>query len=309
MFDVVGIGASSVDFVYRLPSWPRPDAGVAKLRIAERSIRCGGQTATAMAACARLGLRAAYLGAVGDDGDGGRVPLRLNELGVDISHVIVRHGGRSGYAVILVDEASGERVVLWERDPALALQDREIPASVIAGARLVHVDDVDEPAAFRAAQIAREAGVPVTSDIDRVTPRTRELLALVTYPIVAEQVPVELTGERDPRRALLALAAALPGRLLCVTLGPHGAMARAGDRIIAVPGHRVKAVDTTGAGDVFRAGFIYGVLHEWPIDRIVEFANATAAVSCTKPGAIDGVPDMDEAMRIMAQGRRSTAQS
>lgn len=306
MFDVVGVGANSIDFVYRLPSWPRPEAGSSKLRVRERAVRCGGQTATAMATCGRLGLRAKYVGVVGADEHGQRMRERLMGLGVNVDHVVVRESTENANAAILVDEASGERIVLWDRGMALALREEELPRAAIAAARVLHVDDVDEEAAIRAARIAREAGVPTTTDLDRVTPRTAELLSLVDYPIVAENVPPALTGEPDQERALRALRRRHPG-LLTVTLGASGAAALDGDRFIRVPAAAVTAVDTTGAGDVFRAGFIYGLVRGWEPERIIRFANAAAGVSCTRPGAIDSAPALDDVMRLLAESEEKTA--
>lgn len=300
VFDVVGVGANSIDFVYRLPSWPRPEAGLSKLPVRERTERCGGQTATATAACARLGLRVKYVGVVGADVYGARIVERLAGLGVDVSDVIRREGAMNASAAILIDEGSGERIVLWERSRALALHTSELPRDAIETARAVHVDDVDDPAAVATARIARQAGVPITTDLDRVTDRTQELVSLASHPIFAEQVPTELTGETDPERALRALRRAHPG-LLTVTLGAKGAAALDGDRFITIPGHHVRAVDTTGAGDVFRGGFLYGLVRGWSADRILQFANAAAAVSCTKPGAIDGAPALND-VKLLLEG-------
>jgi sugar/nucleoside kinase (ribokinase family) len=160
------------------------------------------------------------------------------------------------------------------------------------------VDDVDQPAAIRSAGIARAAGLPVTSDIDRVNDQTEKLIAAVTIPIFAEHVPEELTGIRDPERALRKMRA-LHGGLLCVTLGARGAMALDGDVPHYSAGFKVHAVDTTGAGDVFRGGFIHGLLQRWPTDRVLRFANAAAAASCMTLGALNGVPDLAQIERLL----------
>jgi sugar/nucleoside kinase (ribokinase family) len=300
-WDVVGLGANSVDFVHLLPGYPQPFGSFAKMRIEKQEILCGGQTATAMCACARLGLRAKYAGVTGTDDNGRRVRRELERRGIDLSDVIIRDA-QNQFAVILVDETTGDRIVLWDRDERLVVRDREIPAESIAASRVLHVDDVDQGAAIRAAAIARAAGVHATSDIDRITDRTEELIAAVTIPIFAEHVPAHVTGENDPERALRKLRAKHDG-LLCVTLGDRGAMALDGDRLHYVPAFHVNALDTTGAGDVFRAGFIYALLRGAPPDEILRFANAAAAVSCTRLGALGGIPELREVEDMMASGQ------
>ena len=275
--DVVGIGENSVDVILRADG--------------TRRISPGGQIATALCTCAALGLRAAYVGVFGDDDRGRCVRDELNRRAVDTSRAAVRPS-RNRYALILVD-GTGERTVFWQRDKKLQLSAADIERDVITSARLVHVDNVDEEAALHAARIARDAGVHVTTDIDRVTPSTIELVETASVPILAEHVPHALTGESDPESALRALRHRHRG-MLCVTLGARGAMLLDGDRLHHAPAFPVTPVDTTGAGDVFRGAFIYGLIQGQPPERILRFANAAAAVSCTREGAIGGVPTREE---------------
>jgi len=288
-----------VDYVYRLPASPRADSPTAKMRISSHSMQCGGQMATALSACAAMGLRTAYLGAMGDDPNGTRIRDELVRRGIDLTHCVVRRGVNQ-FAVIAVEEKTGERIVLWDRDDCLLLTPSEVSARAVASARLVHVDDVDQEAAILAATLAREAGVPATSDIDRVTDRTDALVDAVSVPIFAEHVPPAITGEDDPERALRKLRRRHPG-LLCITLGPRGSVILDGDQMIHEPAIPVHAVDTTGAGDVFRAAFIHALLRGESARDILRFANATAAVSCMRPGAIASVPTLEEANAAMEQ--------
>jgi sugar/nucleoside kinase (ribokinase family) len=297
-FDVVGLGASCIDQVCRLPVFPEAGGPRAKVRMQDQTRTCGGQVATALATCASLGLRAAYLGAIGPDDDGRRIRGELEARGIDVGHV-EPSAAPSATATILLD-ATGDRIVLWYRDPALRYPPDRLPAAVIASARVLHVDDVDVPAAIEAARIARAHGVTITCDIDHVTPGTRELLQLVSHPVFAESVPLELTGETDPATALRALRRIHPGRLV-VTVGERGALALDGDTLVAAPGFPVTVVDTTGAGDVFRGGYIYGLVRGWSLERQLWFANAAAAVSCTKPGAMGGVPALAEVEDLLAR--------
>jgi sulfofructose kinase len=303
-WDVVGVGANSVDYVHLLPGYPQPFGSFAKMKIQRQQILCGGQMATAMCTCARLGLRAKYVGVTGTDANGRRVRVELQKRGIDLSDVIIRDA-QNQFAVILVDETNGDRIVLWDRDDRLMMRDRDIPAEAIAQARVVHVDDVDQRAAIRAAQIAREHGIEITSDIDRLTDQTRELIDAVTIPIFAEHVPTRTTAIPDQEDALAALRQP-QHRMLCVTLGERGAMALDDSGMHHAPAFHVDAVDTTGAGDVFRAGFIYALLRAWPTDDILRFANAAAAVSCTRLGALAGIPALEEVEALVASGNVRT---
>jgi len=299
-WDVVGIGANSVDFVNLLPAYPQQHGSFAKMRIRKQTVSCGGQMATALTTCASLGLRAKYVGVTGTDENGRRVREEMAVRTVDMVDAIIRDAPNQ-FALILVDESSGERIVLWDRDERLVLRERELPVEAIGASRLVHVDDVDQEAAIRAAGLAREAGLPVTSDLDRLTDRTPALVAAVTVPIFAEHMPPALTGEPDQERALRKVRAGHDG-LLVVTLGQYGAMALEGDRVHHASGFKVEAVDTTGAGDVFRGGFIFGLLNGWPVEQVLRFANAAAAVSCTRLGALNGVPTREETMHLLEAG-------
>lgn len=301
-WDVVGVGANSVDFVNLLPGYPQPFGAFAKMQIRERRVLCGGQTATAMSTCASLGLRSKYVGVSGTDDNGRRIRTELTTRNVDIADLIIRDA-ENQFAVILVDETTGERIVLWDRDDKLRLRDRELPIEALAAARVVHVDDVDDDAAIRAARIGREAGALVTSDIDRLTPRTEELAASVTHAIFAQHVPTRLSGLNDMEGALRKLRKTLDN-VLVVTMGEHGAMALEGDRLYHEPAFKVHAVDTTGAGDVFRGGFIYALVNGQPIDQALRTANAAAAVSCTRLGALNGVPTLAEVRELMAANVR-----
>ena len=296
-WDVIGIGENSVDSVNLLPGYPQPSGPSAKMRIRERHVLCGGQMATAMCACASLGLRAKYVGVTGTDDNGRRIRAELHGRSVDISDLVIRDV-ENRFAVILVDENTGDRMVLWDRDDRLRLRESELPVDALARTAVVHVDDVDDEVAIRAARLAREAGAMVTSDIDRLTPRTEELAATVTHAIFAQHVPTALTGIADTEAALRSLRKTLDN-VLVVTMGEHGASALDGDRFYHEPAFAVHAVDTTGAGDVFRGGFIYALVNGQPMDQALRTANAAAAVSCTRLGALNGVPTLAEVRELM----------
>ena len=293
-FDVVGIGENSVDVVCRIPGLPSANS---KMPITSRRLLTGGQVATAMCTCARLGVRASYVGTFGNDDQARTIRETLQAYGVDTAHALTRDVPNR-CAVILIDDRTGERSVLWERDPALVLRPDDLPLDVIRAARVVHVDNIDEETAIAAARLARAAGAEVTTDIDVITARTPDLVAAATFPIFAEHVPAALTGEPDPERALRQLRQRHDGRL-CVTLGARGALMLDGDRLYQTAGFAVEAVDTTGAGDVFRGALIVALLRGDGPEEMLRFACAAAAVSCTREGAIGGVPSAADVTEVL----------
>jgi sulfofructose kinase len=295
VIDVVGVGANSVDFVYRLPSFPEPDSPFAKLRITEHLTSCGGQMTTALATCAAMGLRTSYIGTIGSDSNATFMREELARRGIDTAYAVARNAANP-FAVILLDDRHGERVVLWHRDGAMTLSPGEIDRKAVTAARLLHVDDVDVAASIEAANLARAAGRPVTSDIERTTDDVQALIDAVTIPIFAEHVPAELTGETNLPRALERLRRS-HHTMLCVTLGARGALLLAGHEVIHEPGISVHTVDTTGAGDIFRGAFVYALLGGEPPREIVRFANAAAALSCARIGAMSSIPPLPEIER------------
>jgi len=238
---------------------------------------------------------------VSRDENGTLILEALRRRGVDTSRAIVRPGTNPFAVILVADEATvhGERIVLWKRPDEMKLSPADVPADVASGARFMFVDDVDMEAAIAAGKAGIAAGLPVTTDIEAVKPGTDRLMRAVTIPIFAEQVPRALTGEIEPEAALRVLRNR-HGGLLCVTLGARGAAALAGDEFIYQPGFQVDAIDTTGADDIFRAGFIYATLRgDAPAD-VLRFACAAAAVSCTRRGAINSVPSLDDVAALLS---------
>jgi len=295
MLDVVGVGTNSVDEVLQLSVAASAVPAGGKARVTERRFLCGGQTATVTAACAALGLRSGYLGAFGSDEHGRLVRNALKSCGVDLRGAIDCDAPNRG-AVILVDP-HGTRTVFWHRSDRLRVAFNELRPSAME-ARVVHVDDDDPELALHAATVARAAGSVVTSDLEHVADCIEQLIASVSYPIFEQKLPSLLTGEQDPERALRKLRR-LNGGVLVMTLAEQGSVALDGDVFYAAPAFKVSVVDGTGAGDVFRAGFIYGLLQKWTVPDMLRFANAAAACSCTRLGAIPSVPALGEIRSLL----------
>ena len=294
-FDVAGVGTNSVDHVLMLAESLQRVSETGKSRVAVQHRFFGGQTATAVCACAALGLRARYVGVFGSDEDGQLMREALHARGIDTS-AAVKSDGLNRQAVILV-YPDGRRTVLWHRPDHLTVAASRMGA-VALDARVLHLDDDDPGLALAAARAAAASQMEITADLEHAGDATEQLIAAVTYPIFEQTFPARITGESDPERALRKLRRITPN-LMCVTLGDAGAAALEGDRFHHSPAFAVDAVDTTGAGDVFRGAFIYGLLQGWDVPARLRFANAAAAVSCTRLGAIPSVPNLAEVEELL----------
>jgi sulfofructose kinase len=299
--DVVGVGLNATDTVIRLPHFPTLDS---KLEILSAERRAGGQTASAIAACQRWGLRTRYVGKIGDDEAGKFQRDEMNRDGV-YAHWITAPGCMSQSAFILVDEKSGERTVLWKRDPQIALQPQDLRAEWIADARVLVVDGHDTAASTQAAKWAREAGALVVGDFDNRYPGVERLLEYIDFAITSRDFPARLTGERDLLKSLPKMHAEFKCCLTGATLGRLGVLVWNGVKFRLCPGFRVRVVDTTGAGDIFHGAFAYGLVRGWPMGEILEFSCAAAGLNCEGHGARGGIATLVEIDELRHRGDRS----
>jgi sulfofructose kinase len=299
-FDVVGVGLNATDTLLILPHFP---AYAGKVPFTDEILSPGGQVASAMVTCARLGLRVKYIGTVGND-ERGRIQMEsLQGSGINIDHVIERDGPNQT-AYILIDSKTGERTVLWRREDCLRLEPEDITPERITCARMLHIDGHDTAAVGRAAEIARKAGIPVTVDVDTIYHGFDKVLQNVDYLVASSEFPVQWTNERDPFKALELLQEEYGMRVAAMTLGAHGALARVDGRFVYSPAFVVNCVDTTGAGDVFHGAFCYAVLQGLPMREALDLSNAMAALNCTKLGARGGIQALEDARALMVRAER-----
>ena len=297
--DVVGVGLNATDTL--IPVHHYPAAG-SKVEFRSANVLPGGQVATAMVACQSWGLRTRYVGKVGDDLAATLHRSEFARLGVE-THLLTAPGCPSQQAFILVDDA-GERTVLWKRDDRLALQPNDLKRDWILEARALHLDGHDTAAATLAATWAHSAGIPVIADLDELYPSVDALLPLIDYLITSRDIPGRISGESDLRKSLPAVRTRYGGRLAAATLGQEGVLAYDGAQFHYAPAFRVDTVDTTGAGDIFHAGFIYGLLQGWALPRQLEFACAAAALNCTGIGARGHIAPIAETEHLIGTGQR-----
>jgi sulfofructose kinase len=297
--DVVGVGLNATDTLIPVAHYPERGS---KVEFHSAKVLPGGQVATAMVACQQWGLRTRYVGKVGDDTAAELHRAEFARLGVE-AHLFTATGCSSQQAFILVDD-SGERTVLWKRDERLTLRADELQEEWIVNARALHVDGHDTIVATKAAFFARSHGTPTIADLDELYPGVEALLKNIDYLITSRDIPGRLMGEPDLRKSLRAVRERFGCRLTAATLGEEGVLAWDGKQFHYAPAFRVQPVDTTGAGDIFHAGFIYGLLQGWPLRRQLDFACAAAALNCTAVGARGGIQSVESIDQLIATGAR-----
>jgi len=295
-FDVVGMGLNSVDFLSVVPEFPTLNS---KMEILRFSRQGGGQVATAMVALSRWGVRTKYVGKVGEDELGQFSLHSIRQEGVDVSSVTTEPNATNQFATIIVDGASGERTILWNRDERLMYREGELRKEEICSGKLLHLDGHDIHAAIQCARWAKEEGIPTVVDLDKVEPLTSQLIKKIDFVITSSRFPTLFTGNSDREKALLEMQRQTPG-FLCATLGREGAIALVNGEFFHAEAFKVKAVDTTGSGDVFHAGFIYGLLQNWEVREILKFANAVASLKCRELGGRKGIRTLKEIQNFLA---------
>ncbi len=299
LVDLVGVGLNATDTLISLPSYPERGA---KVEYSHASILPGGQTASAVIACQTWGLTTRYVGKLGDDDAANLHRREFARAGVDACVITVENAA-SPQSLVIVD-AGGERTVFGRRDPRLVLQPEDLDRSWIVNARALHVDGLETAAATLAAGWARAAGIPVIADLDELYAGVEELIDNVDYLIVSRDFPTRLSGKRNLEDALRHMKRRYGCTVTAATLGQDGVLAWDGSTFHLRPAYRVPVADTTGAGDIFHAGFIYGLLQGWPLSRQLDFACAAAALNCTAPGARGGIGPIQAVEELMATASR-----
>jgi sulfofructose kinase len=296
--DAVGVGVNAVDTLIRLPRFPASDS---KLEFSESAVMPGGQVASAMIACQKWGLSTRYVGKIGDDDYGEMHREEFAKAGVE-AHLIRAVGCASQSSFILVDESSGDRTVLWKRDARVALHPEDLQREWIIGAKALLVDGHDTEAATLAARWAREAGIPVTADLDNLYPGVQALLENVDFMVSSKEFPERLTGERDLSKSLPLIQKKFKNRLTAATLGRDGVLAWDGSNFKYHPTYRIDAIDTTGAGDIFHAAFVYAQLEGMQFEEQLSFSCAAAGLNCTGSGARGHLASLEEIRNLMRDG-------
>lgn len=297
-FDAVGFGLNAVDHLIVVPEYPAFDT---KMRLLEHKQSAGGQTASAMVSLQRLGLRTAYAGRFGSDAEGHFGLATLQDEGVNVDFAEVVEGATNQIAFITIDARNGERTIVWDRDDSLAYQPEDAPVEFGSLGRVLHIDAHDPPACLQLARAARESGTIVSADIDNVYPGLPELLPFIDLMIGSKEFPHRVTGIADRRTALIELKSRYGCAITGMTLGTAGAVVYCDGQFIESPAFEAPGgcKDTTGAGDAFHGGFLYGLLRGDDLETSMRFGNAVAAMKCSELGARTSLPTQAQLQKFL----------
>ncbi len=256
--------------------------------------------ATALVTLARLGISCAFFGVIGDDDLGEKARHSLAAEGVDTAGVVVRAHADTQAAFIVIEQGSGKRTIFWRRSSGPPLRGDELEAGFLDGSDFLLLDGLMADVSLHAARLARDRNVPIMLDAGRVRPGMLEIAGLCDYVVAAEQFALDL-GWNGTLEAFSELARRLGAGVVTITLGERGSITCCNGEIFRVPAFAVEAADTTGAGDVFHGGYVFGLLRGWEVRDAVIFASAAAAMKCRKVGGRAGIPSLPEVTQFLEE--------
>ncbi len=284
----LGIGVSVVDIIGKTYGFPEPDTYSLLL---EYDRQVGGPVSNALVSLSRLGVPTLWVGKVGVDELGRIILDDMRREGVMLdAYADPEHP--TPLSLIIVDAQTGKRSISFRPGCSFALG-RMVARDVLRGASIIHLDGFFPDAALAAAAFGRDAGITVSLDAGSRFPELEEMLGLVDVFIPNLEVARGLTGEEKVEDCLARLSGMGP-RTVVITCGGEGSWGCEGGETVQVDAVEVDVVDTTGCGDAYHGGFLYGELKGWGLRDRMFFASAYAALKSTRLGGRKGLPDLDE---------------
>lgn len=290
--DVLCVGHASYDLVFSVPHHPAKDEKM----LADNFIGCGGgPAANAAVQVAKLGLKAAFAGYLGDDLYGDKHYQELIDYGVNVDNV-VRGASPTPLSTVLV-KPDGKRALINFKGETKPLPEQAIDFSNI-NAKVVLFDGHESQLSMPIAKQAKAQGMPTVLDAGSVHEGTVALMNIVDHLVCSEKFAVQLHG--DTETALSRLAGISPN--VVITSGEKGLIWRQGETRGALPAFPVTAIDTTGAGDAFHGAFAAAVALGMEWSEVLCYASAAGALCCTKAGARLGLPSYQAHWDLFKEG-------
>jgi sulfofructose kinase len=298
--DILGLGAIAVDDLLFVDAYPPPDAKTLVLR---RERQCGGLTATALVAAARLGARCAYAGVLGHDPLSDYAIQGMADEGIDLTYLRRVSAARPAYSTIIIDQIRRTRNIFVDLHNVVGASPDWPPAEVIRACRVLFVDSLGVAGMLRAAKLASAAGIPIVADLEPTNPGVSRLMDVADHLILSWDFARQFTGAPTPEQAAKALWRA-QRQAVVVTHGDQGCWYVAAadpDRALHQPAFRVEVVDTTGCGDVFHGAYAAALVRGLPVGERVRLASAAAALKATRPGGQAGAPTLAQVNHFLKE--------
>lgn len=296
-YDVVGFGIATTDHLGVLDHFPVEDTKQGLLQYTQQG---GGTVGTPLVACARLGLRTAYLGRVGHGPASEFVVNDFEQDGVDTRHILHDAGYEPPVGLILVNPSNRSRTICWYGDVADRLRPERISRAAVESSRVLYLDAHETECSIAAAGWAHEQGRTVVIDADQYSDGIMRVLPYCDAIIGSAAFGKALTGDQDGEGAAHRLFERFGG-ICAITVGERGSFVVNAESRFHQQAFTVEVVDTTGAGDVFHGAFVVGLLRGWPLKDVAAFASAVAAMKCRSLGGRAGIPRYDEAICFLRE--------
>ena len=297
-FDIVGIGHPCVDYAIHIDALPKPDQGKG---VQEGSWQGGGVVPTGLVSASRCGLKAALVGAMGDDLFGRFCYNDFVDHGIDMSHALVREGGMTDIGVIISEDETHGRNILYRRGNYKHLELNEIDLSFLEEAEYLYIASADEMH-VALAKYAREHGMKVLIDASGGhISRYEAILPYIDYFVASEYVYNSTFDNADYEKNLQSVRDMGPSTVV-FTFGSKGARGLDSNGFCEVPAFHIDVKDTVGAGDTFHGAFFYGLTHNYTLAETIRFASAVSAIKCTCMGGRAGIPTEDVTLKFIETG-------
>ncbi len=294
----IGLGLCALDYIFQVESYPKLDD---KIDALDFSCQGGGPVPTALCALSKFGVTTSFIGKCGSDHDGKLIAEELVKFGVGIEGLLIDGNTRTPRAFIVVERKSGKRTVILDRTETAAIMPDQINIDLIKSAKYLLIDGREAATARAAAIVCKNSGGEVVLDAGSPRKDIDTILPYVDHLVVSERFSSDFTKESDNEKAILMLA--IRGfKSVVITSGPDGCVAaNLKGEIFRQKAFEVEVVDTTGAGDVFHGAYIYGLIKNWELPKILKFASATAALKCQWLGGRNGIPELKAVESFLAK--------
>jgi ribokinase len=292
---VLGIGQCSLDYLALVNKYPRTNT---KKEVLEWHEHGGGPVATALVALSRLGIRCRFYGVTGDDDAGIKIRDSLRQEGINVRKLIRREKSHSQLAFIVIEKQTAQRTIFWTRPSGTPLRKRDLSTTFLKGVHFLLLDGLMKDVSLHAAKMAQAINIPVMLDAGRARPGMLEIARQSDYVVASEEFAKDL-GWNLNKKTLEKEKDRLGIKVLTITMGKRGSITISHEHAFHTPAFEIQAIDTTGAGDVFHGGYIYGLLQGWEIRDILLFASALAAMKCMKIGGRSGIPTLRKVMKFL----------